>query len=547
VNANIYNDKCDVYLNGGPDSTTGKLEAGVYYFQVETPDGATNLSNFAIDTMAQREVHIDANGRIDQYLGTLHATGTDSVTGAVTVGLAPFADTTVDHEYKVELFLLQPDDTANNGDIGQSKTDNFKSPTETFNQVTNFGTISGRKFEDLNANGTDDSDPGVQGWKITLTGTGAGPDGVPGTADDVTVNTTTTTASDGSYSFGSLYAGTYTVTEESRSDWTHTTTNPVSVTLTSTTTFSCPDIITTVGNGTANFGNFHNISISGTKYQDLTGDGFSADDPVLNSANTHYVSVTVDLYKDGVKVATTSTDSSGNYSFTNLGPGKYTVSEEVPSGWTKTDVRGDAATGTITASSGTNSTGNDFDDLLNSTLTGTGGFTLGYWSNKNGQALLTQGDFDLLNTLNLANADGTTATFSGSLTNEKAQLKAFLLGATATNMANMLSAQLATLELNTNHNFVSSSAVIDVSAPALTNWANNGQGSSLLTNLNSGPDGTITSGGLISVATLESEAISILGSSGGNVVKSGNSLRSYEEALKIVMDGINNDLSIQMV
>src|SRR5262249_25555792 len=157
---------------------------------------------------------------------------------------------------------------------------------------------------------------------------------------------------------------------------------------------------------------------------------------------------------------------------------------------------------------------------------------------KNGQALLTQADFDLLNSLNLKNADGSGIVFSGSLANEKAVLRNFLLGANAINMANMLSAQFATLELNTNHGFINSSEVGNVNAPALVTWENNAQGASLATNLNSGPDGVIAPGGLISVGFLETEINLILGSPGGNIVLGGDSLRLYEEALKIVADGL---------
>jgi hypothetical protein len=538
VNANIYDDSCDVYLNGGPNST-GHLDAGNYYFQVEDPSGSINLSTF--DSIAQRTVHINSDGRIDAYLGTLHATGTDSVTGAVTVGLAPFDVTPVDHEYKVELILISADDPMSAAVPGDSKTDNFKAETNDVTVVNNLGTISGIKFADHNANGVQDAgDEPLQGWQMTLIGAGA--DGILGTGDDVTVGTMTTGA-DGSYSFGNLDAGNYRVLEETRDGWTHTTANPVDVTLTLSQTFSCPVLTNTVSSATVNFGNFQNISISGTKFQDLTGDGFSADDPVLDSTNSNYVSVNINLYKNGNLVATTATDGSGSYSFTDLGPGTYTVSEVVPSGWTLT-----AQTGaTIVANGGSNSMGNNFDDFKNASVTNGGGFTLGFWCNKNGQALLNQGDFNLLNTLNLKNADGSGIVFSGSLSNEKAVLRNFLLGANATNMANMLSAQFATLELNTNHSFINTSAVVDVNAPVLVSWSNDGQGSSLVTNLNSGPDGVIAPGGLISVGTVETEAKSILGSAGGNIVLGGDALRLYEEALKIVCDALNNNLAIIQV
>lgn len=89
-----------------------------------------------------------------------------------------------------------------------------------------------------------------------------------------------------------------------------------------------------------------------------------------------------------------------------------------------------------------------------------GGLTLGFWSNKNGQALLTTGDFTALTALHLRNANGTDRDFTSSLATNKTALKNWLLNATATNMAYMLSAQLATMKLNVLHNFVSGSSLV---------------------------------------------------------------------------------------
>jgi hypothetical protein len=78
-----------------------------------------------------------------------------------------------------------------------------------------------------------------------------------------------------------------------------------------------------------------------------------------------------------------------------------------------------------------------------------GGLTLGFWSNKNGQALITSSDLTALTGLNLVNADG-----SAFNPTTKDQVKTWLLNAKATNMAYMLSAQLATMKLNVLHGFV---------------------------------------------------------------------------------------------
>jgi len=82
-----------------------------------------------------------------------------------------------------------------------------------------------------------------------------------------------------------------------------------------------------------------------------------------------------------------------------------------------------------------------------------GGLTLGFWSNKNGQALITAADLLALRNLCLRNGDG-----SNFDPTTAAQVKTFLLGANATNMANMLSAQLTAMTLNIRHGFVDPNA-----------------------------------------------------------------------------------------
>ena len=95
-----------------------------------------------------------------------------------------------------------------------------------------------------------------------------------------------------------------------------------------------------------------------------------------------------------------------------------------------------------------------------------GGFTLAYWSNRNGQQLETRNDFAALTALNLVTGQGTAQDFTSTLTQSKTLLNQFLLGANTTNMANMLSAELATMKLNVLHGFVNGSAL--VYAPGLS-------------------------------------------------------------------------------
>ena len=82
-----------------------------------------------------------------------------------------------------------------------------------------------------------------------------------------------------------------------------------------------------------------------------------------------------------------------------------------------------------------------------------GGLTIGFWGNKNGQALITSSDLALLRSCNLVNANGTP--FNPTT---KAQLMTWLQNANATNMAYMLSAQLAAMKLSVAHGFVDGSS-----------------------------------------------------------------------------------------
>ena len=69
--------------------------------------------------------------------------------------------------------------------------------------------ISGKKFNDVNKNGKDNSEPGIEGWAITLT-------------DSDQILSSATTSSEGAFLFSDLEAETYTVCEGSKTNWTQT-------------------------------------------------------------------------------------------------------------------------------------------------------------------------------------------------------------------------------------------------------------------------------------------------------------------------------------
>ena len=109
--------------------------------------------------------------------------------------------------------------------------------------------------------------------------------------------------------------------------------------------------------------------------------------------------------------------------------------------------------------------GNDFGNLC---LGAGGGLTLEFWTNRNGQALTTGADLCALNGLYLKNGSGNdfdpvTGCPSPSgpqVTTGKTNLRSWLLSANATNMAYMLSAQLAAMKLNVLHGFVSGGSLV---------------------------------------------------------------------------------------
>ena len=141
VNANIFEEKCDVYLDGGPGPNAPADAAGLpdgdYFFQVTDPSGKILLST---DPVENRQFGV-AGGIIIGLSGNgNHYTGVDVDNDAVTIQLCPFDDTpNPGGVYKVwvtpvEDFVGDPTIVDNGYSPGNfhgfipsaSKTDNFK-------------------------------------------------------------------------------------------------------------------------------------------------------------------------------------------------------------------------------------------------------------------------------------------------------------------------------------------------------------------------------------------------------------------------------------
>jgi len=193
--------------------------------------------------------------------------------------------------------------------------------------------ISGTVFNDLNGNGAiNPGEPGVPGVTVNLD-----------TNADGSVDASTVTSASGTYTFGSLAAGTYRVRETAPAGTVQTSANPADLVLGAATDVTGVD-----------FGNFTLITISGLAFNDLNGDGVQGPgEPGMSG-----VTIQLDTGANGSVDATTVTGASGTYAFTGLGPGTYRVREVVPAGFAQTS----ANPADVTPASGVDVSGINFGD-----------------------------------------------------------------------------------------------------------------------------------------------------------------------------------------
>jgi|GEM_PF-1454717 len=158
------------------------------------------------------------------------------------------------------------------------------------------------------------------------------------------------------FQYTNLAPGTYTVTETEPSGWQLT--NLVCSGITYAWNGSTQTLSLNIPAGadiTCTYTNTQLVSISGFKYE-VNADGST----VGPKANW-----TIFLLKNNQVVGQTTTDGSGSYSFVNLLPGMYSLGEQLLSGWTQ--IFGPSS---VNLSAGTNSTGNNFGNFQNATISG---------------------------------------------------------------------------------------------------------------------------------------------------------------------------------
>lgn len=209
------------------------------------------------------------------------------------------------------------------------------------------GTISGTKWNDADADGVIDGDEsGLSGWLISI----AGP-----------VSGTSFPTVGGVYQFAgalSVPPGIYTLSEIQQPGWAQT--FPAN---------NGSHTVTVVSGGAVinkNFGNVQDSTISGSKWEDLDGDGVRDD-----GENAPSVMFTFELYRvtedsDSTPIATQTGTS---YLFAGLLPGNYKVCEVAISGWVQTSPANNACR-EITLGINEDSTGNDFGNTKSYDLSG---------------------------------------------------------------------------------------------------------------------------------------------------------------------------------
>jgi len=160
--------------------------------------------------------------------------------------------------------------------------------------------LSGEVFNDLNGNGVlNPGEPGLSGWTVDLL-----------TTSNVLVATTSTDAS-GIYAVSEPGPGSYTLAAINHVGWVFTLPTGGLYTIPGTTTQNMSGL---------NFGDFQRVSVSGSIYDDLNGNGHQDSGELGLAGRTAEV---VDSSNNVVASATS--DSSGDYTVEGVGPGSFTL------------------------------------------------------------------------------------------------------------------------------------------------------------------------------------------------------------------------------
>ena len=247
----------------------------------------------------------------------------------------------------------------------------------------NKGSISGNVLLDTTGDGAGDTPQG--GVTVELYADTDGDGNPDGTAID-----STTTAGDGSYSFDPVAPGKYVVVEITPAGLTDVSDDDASPEDSSPADSGTPvddQIPVTVEPGEAdadnNFVDVDQGSISGNVSEDPDGVGTDPLVPIQGVSIDLFEDTDGDGNPDGSAIATTTTDDSGNYSFSDLMPGDYVVVESQPANLDSISDQDSTPDGdpfdsdttvdeqiAVTLESGESDSGNDFVEENRGSITG---------------------------------------------------------------------------------------------------------------------------------------------------------------------------------
>ncbi len=251
------------------------------------------------------------------------------------------------------------------------------------------GTVTGLKFRDDNANGSnaaDPGDPGLAGWVVK-----AYADDGDGTLDATEAGAAAvdsdTTGAGGAYTL-TLDPGDYVVCEELQASW-----------FQSAPAGSRCDLVVGAGDGGhavtvtsgssatgKDFGNYQQGTVTGLKFRDDNANGSNAADPGDPGLAGWVVKAyaddgdgTLDATEAGAAAVDSDTTGAGGAYTLTLDPGDYVVCEELQASWFQSAPAGsrcDLVVGAgdgghaVTVTSGSSATGKDFGNYQQGTVTG---------------------------------------------------------------------------------------------------------------------------------------------------------------------------------
>lgn len=311
-----------------------------YVFQKSICVSETTDLTFDLNVLVDNRIvvnFVDSNGNLISNLGALNSSITSNFT--VPTNFHQVVSNVAPGTYYIRVELRNDNDGSAMGfNIQGTVKGGHSSLLETLCCNPPGSSISGYKFNDLNNNGIkNQNEPALPGWVITLTGSGIS-------------TMTSITDANGSFLFTGIPPGTYTLTETSQTGWIAGLTGS-----SKTVTVGTNQAINNI-----NFGNRQLPlvgSICGVKFNDLNGNGVKdSSEPGLENW---------EIKLSGSANLTTLTDANGDYCFTNLAAGSYTVSETNQNNWQQTYPT-TPGTHSITLSAGQNRSEINFGNKLTS-------------------------------------------------------------------------------------------------------------------------------------------------------------------------------------